>query len=167
VVLAAGLSVIVTDGIIAGVSLPAIIAALLLTAGRLGDRIGRRRLFIAGVLVFIGGSLLAVMTEEAAPFIAARVVQGIGGHRSCPQSAQLGCNFLVDGGPQPRNSPCRDQARLPRNASRHLAAYSIGITAGGWVYHTLAPVACPTRVPAGFTAQSAAPAPIPSREILS
>jgi MFS family permease len=70
---------IVIDGIIVGVSLPAIIAALLLTAGRLGDRIGRRRLFIAGVLVFIGGSILAAMTEEAAPFIAARVVQGIGG----------------------------------------------------------------------------------------
>lgn len=56
-----------------------VFAALLLTAGRLGDRIGRRRLFIAGVLVFIGGSLLAAMAEEAAPFIAARVVQGIGG----------------------------------------------------------------------------------------
>lgn len=56
-----------------------VFAALLLTAGRLGDRIGRRRLFIAGVLVFIGGSLLAAMAEEAAPFIDAWVVQGIGG----------------------------------------------------------------------------------------
>ncbi|QCO98438.1 DHA2 family efflux MFS transporter permease subunit [Arthrobacter sp. 24S4-2] len=99
-VLAAGLSMIVIDGTIVGVSLPAIIAdlkldlseaqwvnslysvvfaALLLTAGRLGDRIGRRRLFIAGVLIFLGGSLLAAMAQEAAPLISARVIQGIGG----------------------------------------------------------------------------------------
>lgn len=99
-VLAAGLSMIVIDGTIVGVSLPAIIAdlkldlsqtqwvnslysvvfaALLLTAGRLGDRIGRRRLFIAGVLVFVLGSLLAALAQEAGPLISARVIQGIGG----------------------------------------------------------------------------------------
>ncbi|MFD0759314.1 DHA2 family efflux MFS transporter permease subunit [Arthrobacter ulcerisalmonis] len=99
-VLAAGLSMIVIDGTIVGVSLPAIItdlklglpqaqwvnslysivfAALLLTAGRLGDRIGRRRLFITGVLVFVIGSLLAALAQEAVPLISARVIQGIGG----------------------------------------------------------------------------------------
>ena len=72
-VLAAGLSLIVLDGTIVGVALPAIIAdlrldltdaqwvnslysvvfaALLLTFGRLGDRFGRRSLFLAGVTVF-------------------------------------------------------------------------------------------------------------------
>ena len=75
-VLAAGLSMIVVDGTIVGVALPVIItdldidltdaqwvnsvysvvfAALLLTAGRLGDRLGRRRMFILGVLLFMTG----------------------------------------------------------------------------------------------------------------
>lgn len=91
---------IVIDGTIVGVSLPDIItdlklnlsqaqwvnslysvvfAAMLLTAGRLGDRLGRRRVFITGVLVFILGSLLAAVAQEAAPLITARVIQGIGG----------------------------------------------------------------------------------------
>lgn len=99
-VLAAGLSLIVVDGTIVNVSLPVIIdqlgldltdaqwinsvysvvfAALLLTAGRLGDRLGRRRLFIAGVVVFVGGSLMAAASDSSTALIVARVVQGVGG----------------------------------------------------------------------------------------
>jgi len=99
-VLAAGLSLIVVDGTIVNVSLPVIIdelgldltdaqwinsiysvvfAALLLTAGRLGDRLGRRMLFILGVVVFIGGSLMAAASESSTALIVARVVQGVGG----------------------------------------------------------------------------------------
>ncbi|WP_433608854.1 DHA2 family efflux MFS transporter permease subunit [Prescottella agglutinans] len=99
-VLAAGLSLIVVDGTIVNVSLPVIIdelgldltdaqwinsiyavvfAALLLTAGRLGDRLGRRMLFILGVVVFIGGSLMAAASESSTSLIVARVVQGVGG----------------------------------------------------------------------------------------
>ena len=99
-VLAAGLSMIVVDGTIVGVALPVIIddldmdltdaqwvnsvysvvfAALLLTAGRLGDRLGRRKMFIVGVLVFMLGSVLAALAGSATALIAARVVQGVGG----------------------------------------------------------------------------------------
>ncbi|MFF0636536.1 DHA2 family efflux MFS transporter permease subunit [Nocardia sp. NPDC004151] len=99
-VLAAGLSMIVVDGTIVGVALPAIVAdlgldltdaqwvnsaysvvfaALLLTAGRLGDRLGRRRMFVAGVLMFLMGSVLAAVASSAATLILARVVQGLGG----------------------------------------------------------------------------------------
>jgi len=99
-VLAAGLSLIVVDGTIVNVSLPVIIdelglnltdaqwinsiyavvfAALLLTAGRLGDRLGRRMLFILGVVVFIVGSLMASASDSASALIVARVVQGVGG----------------------------------------------------------------------------------------
>lgn len=99
-VLAAGLSMIVLDGTIVGVALPVLIrdltlslndaqwvngvyavvfAALLLTAGRLGDRLGRRRMFIAGVIVFMAGSLLAALATSGATLIAARMVQGLGG----------------------------------------------------------------------------------------
>jgi EmrB/QacA subfamily drug resistance transporter len=99
-VLAAGLSMIVLDGTIVGVALPVLItdlkldlneaqwvngiysvvfAALLLTAGRLGDRLGRRRMFVVGILVFMAGSLLAALSAGAATLIMARVVQGVGG----------------------------------------------------------------------------------------
>ncbi|WP_349904242.1 MFS transporter [Parafrigoribacterium humi] len=99
-VLAAGLSMIVLDGTIVGVALPVLItdlkldlneaqwvngiysvvfAALLLTAGRLGDRLGRRRMFVVGILVFMAGSLLAALSGGASSLILARVVQGVGG----------------------------------------------------------------------------------------
>lgn len=98
-VLAAGLSMIVIDGTIVGVALPVIIddlgldltdaqwvngvyavvfAALLLTTGRVGDRLGRRRLFVVGVVVFLGGSLLAAAATDAGSLIGARIVQGLG-----------------------------------------------------------------------------------------
>ncbi|MEV0050836.1 MFS transporter [Saccharopolyspora shandongensis] len=104
-VLAAGLSMIVVDGTIVGVALPVIIgdlsldisdaqwinslysvvfAALLLTAGSLGDRLGRRRLFVVGVVVFAAGSLLAGLAGSAGGLIAARVVQGVGGAAVLP-----------------------------------------------------------------------------------
>ncbi|MFE3797828.1 MFS transporter [Nocardia tengchongensis] len=99
-VLAAGLSLIVVDGTIVGVALPVIVtdlglnltdaqwvnsaysvvfAALLLTAGRLGDRLGRRRMFVLGVLVFLAGSLMAAVASSVAALILSRVVQGVGG----------------------------------------------------------------------------------------
>jgi EmrB/QacA subfamily drug resistance transporter len=99
-VLAAGLSLIVLDGTVVGVALPVLIrdldlslndaqwvngiysvvfAALLLTAGRLGDRLGRRRMFIVGLVAFMVGSLLAALATSGGTLIAARVVQGVGG----------------------------------------------------------------------------------------
>lgn len=104
-VLAAGLSMIVIDGTIVGVSLPTIIkdlhldlnvaqwvnslysvvlAALLLTSGRLGDRIGRRKLFIIGVALFMAGSILAALSGSAGMLILSRVVQGVGGAAVLP-----------------------------------------------------------------------------------
>ncbi len=98
-VLATGLGLIVLDGTIVGVAMPAIIqdihldltdaqwvnslyavvlAALLLSTGRLADRWGRRRLFLAGLVVFVGGSILAAAATAAGPLIAARAVQAVG-----------------------------------------------------------------------------------------
>ncbi|WP_040161146.1 MFS transporter [Nigerium massiliense] len=103
--LAAGLAMIVLDGTIVGVALPTIIrdlrlglnqaqwvnalysmifAALLLASGRISDRIGRRRQFIAGVAVFALGSLLAGLASGAGLLIAARAVQGVGGAMVLP-----------------------------------------------------------------------------------
>ncbi|WP_372698980.1 MFS transporter [Arthrobacter sp. JSM 101049] len=106
-VLAAGLSMIVLDGTIVGVSLPTIIsdlgldlgdaqwvnslysvvlAALLLTAGRLGDRLGRRKLFVIGVVLFVAGSLVAAVAGSPSALIAGRALQGVGGAAVLPST---------------------------------------------------------------------------------
>lgn len=106
-VLAAGLSMIVLDGTIVGVALPTIIsdlqldlsdaqwvnalyavvfAALLMSFGRLGDLIGRRSVFVTGIVIFVGGSILAAMASSGAALIAARAVQGVGGAMVLPSS---------------------------------------------------------------------------------
>ena len=98
-VLSVGLGMIVLDGTIVGVALPDIIkdlhldltdaqwvnslyavllAALLLSTGKLADRWGRRLLFLVGLVVFVGGSILAGMSDAAGPLIGARAVQAVG-----------------------------------------------------------------------------------------
>src|SRR5579884_2929949 len=54
-------------------------AALLLTAGWIGDLAGRKRLFVIGVAVFVVSSALAGLAPTGSLLIAARFVQGIGG----------------------------------------------------------------------------------------
>jgi len=104
-VLAAGLSMIVLDGTIVGVALPQIVgnlrlglteaqwvnslyavvfAALLLSFGRLGDRFGRRNLFLGGITVFTLSSVVAGFAGSAGALIASRALQGIGGAMILP-----------------------------------------------------------------------------------
>ena len=52
---------------------------LLLLVGRLGDLIGRRRIFLAGLTVFTLASLLCGIADSQALLVGARFVQGIGG----------------------------------------------------------------------------------------
>ena len=116
-VLAAGLSLIILDGTIVGVALPTMIsalnlnltdaqwvnaiynvifAALLLGAGRLGDRIGRRTTFAAGAVLFVGGSLLAATATGPGSLISSRAVQGVGGALVLP-STLSSVNSLFQG----------------------------------------------------------------------
>jgi EmrB/QacA subfamily drug resistance transporter len=55
------------------------LAALVLTAGSLADRLGRRRLFAAGLGIFSAASLLCALAPDATFLNLARAVQGIGG----------------------------------------------------------------------------------------
>jgi EmrB/QacA subfamily drug resistance transporter len=100
VVLCAGMLMIILDGTIVNVALPAIAAdlefsqsglawvinaylipfgGLLLLAGRAGDLVGRKRMFLAGIAVFTVASLLCGLATSQELLVAARFVQGIGG----------------------------------------------------------------------------------------
>jgi EmrB/QacA subfamily drug resistance transporter len=56
-----------------------VISVLVVTAGRLGDIAGRRRVFLIGMAVFGAGSVLAALANDDAVLVAARAVQGAGG----------------------------------------------------------------------------------------
>jgi EmrB/QacA subfamily drug resistance transporter len=99
-VLCAGALMIVLDATIVNVALPSIqddlgftasnlawvvnayliaFGGLLLLAGRVGDLIGQRRIFLIGLAVFTVASLLCAVAQTQAMLIAARFIQGVGG----------------------------------------------------------------------------------------
>src|SRR5919204_874008 len=99
-VLCSGFLLIVVDATIVNVALPSIqrdlgfsqpalawvvnaylisYAGVLLLAGRLGDLIGRKRVFMAGLMLFVAASLLCGLSFNQPMLIAARFVQGVGG----------------------------------------------------------------------------------------
>lgn len=69
------LSPFVKGAVVAGLLLGAMIGAAF--AGRLSDRVGRRRLIIAAAVVFTGGALLAALAPSIEVLIAARVIIGL------------------------------------------------------------------------------------------
>jgi EmrB/QacA subfamily drug resistance transporter len=64
-------------------------AVLLLLAGALGDRFGRRRLFIAGSALFGGGSLGCALVHSTWPLVAARVLTGLGAAALMPATLSI------------------------------------------------------------------------------
>jgi len=100
VVLCVGMLMIVLDATIVNVALPSIqddlgfsqsslawvvnayliaFGGLLLLAGRLGDLVGRRDIFLAGLVLFTVASLVCGLAQSEAMLIGARFVQGVGG----------------------------------------------------------------------------------------
>jgi len=94
-----GLFMMVLDNLVVNVALPSIhrdlgasiqtlewtvnayilaYAVLLLTGAALGDRIGRKRMFIAGISLFTAGSAAAALSPSIGMLIAARATQGVG-----------------------------------------------------------------------------------------
>src|ERR1700710_3107405 len=65
------------------------LASLILLGGSLGDRFGRRRVFVIGVTWFAAASLLCGLAPSAPLLIAARALQGIGGALLTPGSLAM------------------------------------------------------------------------------
>ncbi|NJQ17476.1 MFS transporter, partial [Streptomyces bohaiensis] len=68
---------------------PLVMAGLLLGAGTLGDRVGHRRMYLIGLLVFGGASLLAAFAPDPAVLIAARALLAVGAAAMMPATLSL------------------------------------------------------------------------------
>ena len=66
-----------------------VFAAVLVPAGRWADRVGRRRIFVAGLIVFSVGSALCGLSRGVPELIAARVIQAAGAGSMVPASLSL------------------------------------------------------------------------------
>jgi EmrB/QacA subfamily drug resistance transporter len=167
-VLCAGFLMIILDSAIVNVALPAIqtdlgfsqanlawvvnayliaFGGLLLLAGRLGDLIGRRRMFMVGLTVFTAASLFCGVAQSPGLLIGARFVQGVGG--AMTSAVILG--MIVTMFPEPR-----EQAKAIGVYSFVASAgASIGLLAGGvlteafnwhWIFFVNLPIGVATAV---------------------
>ncbi|CAM4266290.1 MFS transporter [Nocardiopsis rhodophaea] len=75
---------------------------LLLLGGRAGDILGRRRVFVVGVLIFTAASLIGGLAVSAEMLIAARALQGVGAALAGPSTLALLMTHFEEG--PPRNS---------------------------------------------------------------
>ncbi len=168
VVLCVGMLMIILDTTIVNVALPSIqddlqfsqtglawvvnayliaFGGLLLLAGRLGDLIGRRRMFLAGLTVFTAASLLCGIAQTQEVLVAARFLQGIGG----AMTAAVILGMIVTMFPEPA-----EQAKAIGVFSFVASAgASIGLLAGGvlteainwhWIFLVNLPIGVATAV---------------------
>ncbi|MFF1760864.1 MFS transporter [Streptomyces sp. NPDC058266] len=141
-VLATGMLMTVLDGSIVTVAMPAIqsdlgftpaglswvvnayliaFGSLLLLAGRLGDLVGRKRLFLAGTAVFTAASLLAGVATSPALLIAARFLQGVGSALASAVSLGILVTLFTE----------------PRERARAIAVFSFTGAAGASIGQVL------------------------------
>jgi EmrB/QacA subfamily drug resistance transporter len=168
VVLCAGMLMIILDGTIVNVALPSIqddlgfsqadlawvvnayliaFGGLLLLAGRFGDLIGRKRMFLSGLVLFTLASLLCGLATSQGLLIGARFLQGVGG--AMTSAVILG--MIVTMFPEPR-----EQAKAIGIYSFVASAgASIGLLAGGvltqaiswhWIFFVNVPIGIATAV---------------------
>ena len=78
------------------------LGGLLLLGGRAGDLLGRRRMFVAGLLLFSAASLAGGLATSQAWLLAARAVQGAGGAIVAPSALALIATTFPEGPPRNR-----------------------------------------------------------------
>jgi EmrB/QacA subfamily drug resistance transporter len=169
-VLCVGMLMIVLDATIVNVALPSIqddlgfsqsdlawvvnayliaFGGLLLLAGRIGDLIGQRRVFLVGLAVFTAASLMCALAQTQGMLIGARFVQGVGG--ALTSAVILG--MIVTMFPEPR-----EQAKaIGIYTFVAVAGGSIGLIVGGvltqainwhWIFFVNLPIGVATALAA-------------------
>ena len=73
-----------------------ILASFLILSGSIGDRVGRRRIFQTGLVLFILGSLLCSLAPGLGWLVAFRVLQAIGGSMLNPVALSIISNTFTD-----------------------------------------------------------------------
>lgn len=73
-----------------------VLASLLMLAGSTADRIGRRRVFMAGLVVFTAGSVLCSLAPNLEALVAFRMVQAVGGSMLNPVAMSIITNTFTD-----------------------------------------------------------------------
>ncbi|MFI1258574.1 MFS transporter [Streptomyces netropsis] len=102
---------------------------LLLLGGRAGDILGRRRVFISGVLLFVLASLLGGLAQTSGQLLAARALQGVGGAIASPTALALITTTFTEG-------PARNRA-FGVFAAVSAGGGAIGLLAGGMLVEWL------------------------------
>jgi EmrB/QacA subfamily drug resistance transporter len=114
---------------------------LLLLGGRAGDLLERRRVFIAGLLVFVLASLIGGFATDQAWLITARAVQGVGAAMAAPTALSLVAVIFPEG-------PPRNRAIAVYSATA-IVGLAVGLVAGGllvtylswrWVFFVNVPI---------------------------
>ncbi len=73
-----------------------VLASLLMLAGSTADRIGRKRVFMAGLVVFTAGSVLCSLAPDLSSLVVFRMVQAVGGSMLNPVAMSIITNTFTD-----------------------------------------------------------------------
>ena len=95
----------------------------LLLGGRAADRLGRRRLFVAGIALFSGASLICGLAQSEGMLLVARGAQGLGGAMVSP--AALSIILTTSRRGRSETAPSRSGARSRERAERSACSSAV------------------------------------------